>query len=118
MDEFSRYEVDVHMLVENVSELIKALSLFWFAIFGPPCKLRLDMHGMHRSVEFKKFTDANHIALYFIPKECHHELGILERNRAVRREQIALYGERYKNDEFGDVLRITCGQRNRLRGVR
>ena len=36
----------------------------------------------------------------------------------MRREQIALYGGRYNDDEFGDVLRITCAQRNRPRGAR
>ena len=117
MDEFSRYEIDKHMPTESVSELIRLLEEGWIEIFGAPKTLRLDMHGMHMSKEFLEWATKFNIKLSFIPAECHHELGILERNHAVRREQIALYNDKFPEDPFEQVLKITCMQRNRLRGV-
>ena len=45
-------------------------------------------------------------------------LGMLERNHAVRREQIAKYADQRPDDDLETAVRMTCAQRNRLRGVR
>jgi hypothetical protein len=52
-----------------------------------------------------------------LPKDGRHWLGVLERNHAVRREQIGIYEKVFPNDSFGTALRMTNNARNRLRNA-
>ena len=118
MDEYSRYEVDVVLAKENAQDEIQALEVGWLSWAGPPRVLRLDMAGWHMPGLFKEWAGRHNIKLDFVPQEAHHMLGMLERNHAVRREQIDLYHDQLPNDDLKTAVLATCAQRNRLRGVR
>ena len=83
-----------------------------------PKILRMDMSGAHMSEEFRNWTSRYNIKIDLVPKECHHALGMMERNHAVRREQLAIYEKERPDDTLPQALTATCSQRNRLRGVR
>ena len=102
MDEYSRYEVDVVLAKENTQDEIQALEDGWLSWAGPPRVLRLDMAGWHMSGLFKEWAGRHNIKLDFVPKEAHHMLGILERNHAVRREQIDIYRDQMPEGRLED----------------
>ena len=58
------------------------------------------------------------IRLKIVCADAHHQLGPLERNHAVRREQLAIYEKTHPEDDFATALLVTNQQRNRLRNVR
>ena len=118
LDEYSRYEVDAVLTKEDAQEEIQALENSWISWAGPPRVLRLDMAGWHMSNHFKEWAGRHAIKLDFVPKEAHFMLGIVERNHAVRREQIDIYHDLMPNDDLKTAVLVTCNQRNRLRGVR
>ena len=118
LDEYSRYEVDAVLTKEDAHEEIQALENSWISWAGPPRVLRLDMAGWHMSNHFKEWAGRHAIKLDFVPKESHFMLEIVERNHAVRREQIDIYHDLMPNDDLKTAVLVTCNQRNRLRGVR
>ena len=91
MDEHSRFEVDVPVKKETAKTITKAIDKYWIAWAGPPEMLRADMAGAHVSQEFKDWAENRGIKLQLIAKDAHHQLGMLERNHQVRREQLAIY---------------------------
>ena len=68
--------------------------------------------------EFKDWAEARGIKMQLIAKDAHHQLGMLERNHQVRREQITIYGATHKKDTLRQAGGMTCSQRNRLRNVK
>ena len=53
-----------------------------------------------------------------MPEGAHYRLGALERNHAVRREQIAIFLDKNRDVEPKKAVVITCAARNRLHNAR
>ena len=70
------------------------------------------------SQEFKDWAEDRGIKIQLTAKDAHHQLGKLERNHQVRREQITIYGDTHKKDSLRQAVRMTTPQRNRLRNVK
>ena len=77
----------------------------------------MDMSGAHSSKAMAAFLEKREIKLDMIPKDAHHRLGLLERNHAVRREQLSIYVKTFPDDSLKTALRMTAAQRNQLRNV-
>ena len=103
LDEYTRYCWDARVRNDKASSEIKILE-GWIAIFGAPRAIRCDQSGGHMSFAFRNWCEKHGVKLEMIPKDAHHQLGFLEREHQVRREQVA--------------LRWTCAARNRYHSVR
>ena len=68
--------------------------------------------------EFKDWAENHGIKLQLIAKDAHHQLGMLERNHQVRREQLSIYKNLHKKDSLWQAVRMTTPQINRLLNVR
>ena len=95
MCEHSRYEVDALFPKDNAAEETTLIEQKWIDWAGPPKVLRMDMSGPHMSAEFRRWATRWSIRIDLVPKECHHALGILERNHVVRREQLSIYEKEF-----------------------
>lgn len=94
MDEHSRFEVDAPVKNETAKTITKSIGKYWIACAGAPEMIRADMAGAHMSQEFRDWAENRGIKLQLIAEGVHHQLGMLERNHQVRREQLAIY-EKY-----------------------
>ena len=117
MDEYSRFESDHRIAKETAACEMRIFEKYWLPWAGSPSLLRTDMSGAHMSDKYKCWVERHGIKLELIPEGAHAKLGLIERNHQVRREQLAIYALAFPNDKFSTALRITCGQRNRLRNV-
>ena len=118
MCENSRYEVDAVIKRELAKNEIKIFEKQWLSWAGAMHTLRVDSSGAHMGDEFAEWCRSRGIRLVLIPRDAHHELGMLERNHQVRREQIAIYHDMHPEDSLKVAVRVTQQQRNRLRNVR
>ena len=116
MCENSRYEVDAVIKQEFAKNEINIFEKLWLSWAGAMNTLRVDSRA-HMSEEFAEWCRSRGIRLTLIPRDAHHELGILERNHQVRREQIAIYHDMHPEDSLKVAVRVTQQQRNRLRNV-
>ena len=69
------------------------------------------------SERFKKSCEEKGVRLRIIPHGSHHQLGAVERDHQVRREQMALYQRAFPDDSLRTVLQFTSQQRNRMLNV-
>ena len=116
-DVYSRFTVDVPVKKETAGCELRALEQHWCSWAGAPKELRIDSSGAHMSEKFKKGCEVNNIKLRIIPHGSHRQLGALERDHQVRREQLALYARAFPDDSLRRALRETAQQRNRMRSV-
>ena len=117
MDEFTRYEVDYPIARETFKKEVKLYQKQWISWAGKPDTMRMDMGGSHTSKKMHQWMSKHDIKLDLIPKGAHHRLGLLERNHAVRREQLSKYHRQFPDDSLKTALRMTASQRNILRNV-
>ena len=118
LDEYTRYEVDQVINRESSGNVVKAVVRGWISTFGAMRMLRTDMAGAHTSTRMKDCCTAYNIKLQLIPEGAHYRLGALERNHAVRREQIAIFMDKNRDVEPKKSVVITCAARNRLHNAR
>ena len=118
MDEYTRYEVDHLIKKETSGNVVRSSVKGWVNTFGAMRMLRTDMAGAHMSQRLKDFCTAYHVKLQLIPEGAHHRLGALERNHAVRREQIGIFLERNPSYDVAKSVTVTCAARNRLHNAR
>ena len=97
---------------------MKSLAKGWVSTFGAMRMLRTDMAGAHMSQRLKDFCTACNVRLQLIPEGAHHRLGALERNHAVRREQLAIFVDKNPETDMKHAVVITCAARNRLHNAR
>ena len=116
-DVYSKFTIDVPIKRETARTEWKALEDHWFAWAGPPRELRVDSSGGHMSERFKKSCEEKGVKLRIIPHGSHHQLGAVERDHQVRREQMALYQRAFPDDSLRTVLQFTSQQRNRMLNV-
>ncbi|CAK0823245.1 unnamed protein product [Prorocentrum cordatum] len=117
MDEFTRYEVDYPIAKETFKKEVKLFQKLWISWAGRPDTTRMDMAGSHTSRKMHQWMSKHDITLNLIPKGAHHKLGLMERNHAVRREQLSKYHLQFPDDSLKTALRMTASQRNTLRNV-
>ncbi|CAK0816650.1 unnamed protein product [Prorocentrum cordatum] len=117
MDEFTRYEVDYPIARETFKKEKKLFEKLWISWAGKPETMRMDMGGSHTSKKMHSWMSKHDIKLDLIPKGAHHKLGLMERNHAVRREQLSKYHMQFPDDSLKTTLRMTASQRNLLRNV-
>eukprot|EP00434_Breviolum_minutum_P015613 symbB.v1.2.013753.t1/scaffold976.1/size149240/6 len=116
-DVFSKFTIDVPIKRETARTEWKALEDHWISWAGPPKELRVDSSGGHMSERFKASCEEKGVRLRIIPHGSHHQLGSLERDHQVRREQMALYQRAFPEDTLRTVLQFTSQQRNRMLNV-
>ncbi|CAK0856800.1 unnamed protein product [Prorocentrum cordatum] len=117
MDEFTRYEVDYPIAKETFKKEVQLFQKLWISWVGKPDTMRMDMAGSHTSRKMHQWMSKHDIALDLIPKGARHKLGLMERNHAVRREQLSKYHLQFPDDSLKTALRMTASQRNILRSV-
>ncbi|CAK0886983.1 unnamed protein product, partial [Prorocentrum cordatum] len=117
MDEFTRYEVDYPIAKETFKKEKKLFEKLWISWAGKPETMRMDMGGSHTPKKMHSWMSKHDIKLDLIPKGAHHKLGLMERNHAVRREQLSKYHMQFPDDSLKTALRMTASQRNLLRNV-
>ncbi|CAK0862702.1 unnamed protein product [Prorocentrum cordatum] len=117
MDEFTRYEVDYPIAKETFKKEVKLFQKLWLSWAGKPDAMRMDMAGSHTSRKMHQWTSKHNITLDLIPKGARHKPGLMERNHAVRREQLSKYHLQFPGDSLKTALRMTASQRNILRNV-
>ncbi|CAK0898302.1 unnamed protein product, partial [Prorocentrum cordatum] len=117
MDEFTRCEVDYPIAKETFKKEVQLFQKLWNSWAGKPDAMRMDMAGSHTSRKMHQWMSKHDIALDLIPKGAHHKLGLVERNHAVRREQLSKYHLQFPDDSPKTALRMTASQRNILRNV-
>ncbi len=86
--------------------------------FGPMRLLRTDMVGAHTSARMKDFCTTYNVKPQLVSEGAHYRLGALERNHAVRCEQIAIFLDKNPRVEPRKAVTITCAARNRLHNAR
>ncbi|CAK0797600.1 unnamed protein product [Prorocentrum cordatum] len=118
MGEFTRYEVDYPIAKETFKKEKKLFEKLWISWAGKPETMRMDMGGSHTSKKMHSWMSKHDIKLDLIPKGAHHKLGWMERNHAVRREQLSKCHMQFPDDSLKTALRMTASQRNLLRNVR
>ena len=118
LDEFSRYEIDVHITEENAEMEIALMESTWMRCFGFPAVLRMDASGPHQGQVFADWCSAHGMKMELIPRGAHHRLGILERNHAVRRKMLEIFHAELPDCTLEKALLATCHQRNRLSSVK
>lgn len=116
-DVYSKFTIDVPIKRETARTEWKALEDHWISWAGPPKELRVDSSGGHMSERFKANCEEKGVRLRIIPHGSHHQLGSLERDHQVRREQMALYQRAFPEDTLRTVLQFTSQQRNRMLNV-
>ncbi len=77
MDESSRYEVGAVINQEVARNEIKIFEKQWISWAGSMQTLRVDSSGAHMSEEFAEWCRSRGLRLILIPRDAHHELGIL-----------------------------------------
>ncbi|CAK0791252.1 unnamed protein product [Prorocentrum cordatum] len=85
---------------------------------GKPDTMRMDMAGSHTSRRMHQWMSKHNITLDLNPKGAHHKLGLMERNHAVKSEQLSKYHLQFPDDSLKTALRMTASQRNILRNAR
>ncbi|CAK0791255.1 unnamed protein product [Prorocentrum cordatum] len=80
--------------------------------------MRMDMAGSHTSRRMHQWMSKHNITLDLNPKGAHHKLGLMERNHAVKSEQLSKYHLQFPDDSLKTALRMTASQRNILRNAR
>ena len=70
------------------------------------------------SQRLKDFCTACNVKWQLIPDGAHHRLGALERNHAVRREQLAIFMDKNPETDMKHAVVLTCAARNRLHNAR
>ena len=111
------YEAYCLLQQEAEEEELAALENQWFNIFGAPAKLRTDSSGTHMSQRFQQRLNDYGVKLLLVPKEAHHNMGIVERLHAVRRLQLLKLLRDRPEVDLKLAIAVSCQQRNRLRSI-
>ena len=67
LDEFSRYEIDVHITEETAEMEIALMESTWMRCFGFPAVLRMDASGPHQGQVFADWCSAHGMKMELIP---------------------------------------------------
>lgn len=117
IDVYSRFETNAIIQSETIEEELDIMQKQWISWAGFPKVIKTDSSEAHMSEYLQAWCDDKGIKLLLVPKETHHQLGLVERLHAVRRQQ--LY--KMKNERFDLKLETAglhaCDQRNGLRSV-
>ena len=117
IDAYTRFEVNSIIQSESMEEEIEVLKKQWLSWAGHPKIIKTDSSGAHMSEFFQAWCDERQIRLILVPKEAHHQLGLVERLHAVRRHQLVLMKSEKPDLEIETAVLLACEQRNRLRSV-
>lgn len=117
IDVYSRFETNAIIQSETIEEELDIMQKQWISWAGFPKVIKTDSSEAHMSEYLQAWCDDKGIKLLLVPKETHHQLGLVERLHAVRRQQ--LY--KMKTEKFDLKLETAglhaCDQRNGLRSV-
>ena len=89
----------------------------WIRWARSPEVLSLDMSEPRVSSTMKRWASHRSVKLNFLPKECHHELAVLEGNHAAKREHLEINTLEHPEEDLCTALLHMAAQRDRLRGV-
>lgn len=117
IDTYSRFETNAVIQSETMEEELEALQKQWISWAGFPKTIKTDSSGAHMSEFFQAWCDDKGIKLILVPKEAHHQLGLVERLHAVRRQQLYKMKKEKMDLKLDLAVLHACDQRNRLRSV-
>eukprot|EP00435_Cladocopium_sp_Y103_P063429 s366_g25.t1 len=121
IDAYSCIETNAVIQSETVEEETDVLSKQWLSWAGRPKIIKTDSSGAHMSEILQSWCDERGIRLVLVPKEAHHQLGLVERLHAVRRQQLLKMKAELKADnnepKIEDAVWHACEQRKRMRAV-
>ena len=117
IDSYTHFETNAVIHSESMEEEIEVLNKQWISWAGTPKIIRTDSSGAHMSEFFQAWCDDRQIRLELVPKEAHHQLGMVERLHAVRRQQLIKMKAEKSDLKLEQAVLHACEQRNRLRTV-
>ena len=117
IDVYTRFETNAVINSESMEEELDVLRKQWISWAGHPKIIKTDSSGAHMSEFFQEWCDHNQVQLVLVPKEAHHQIGLVERLHAVRRLQLIKMKKEIPEITLETALLHACDQRNRLRSV-
>ncbi|CAK0834201.1 unnamed protein product [Prorocentrum cordatum] len=99
--------VDCQILKETFLKEARLWQKLWISWASKPETMRMDTGGSHTSKRMHDWMSKHGIKLDLIPKGAHHKLRLMERNHAVRREQLSKYNLQFSDDSLKTALRIS-----------
>ena len=117
IDVYSRFETNAIIQSETIEEELDVMQKQWISWAGFPKVIKTDSSGAHMSEFFQAWCDDKGIKLVLVPKEAHHQLGLVERLHAVRRQQLYKMKKEKPDLKLESAVLHACDQRNRLRSV-